>query len=637
MKKPLDENFLLKLWIFGWLGTFVVISLLGITSSSLKFIQASEASSSQISTGTFGEPRIIRTDEYLRSSPWDLGVLKSGNADFTSPLADPNTSLVYPDPDSAINTANAMDTIWPRAIPGIGIDQEFALAWWTPVLLALIFLPLFLREIGVGALVAIATTTLIVASPVNVWWSLWISPIIGYSSLAAYLYLIIMKKSGLKPILFICAIFLTAFCIFKLLTSYQPWVIVVSPMILIPTALFAIKTYGAKKSLLQLAAIFGTFIVLASAFLISNISALSTLQNTLYPGQRRSVGERISASLTWGAPHLQILNSSPEILGTNASELSSSFSVLAIAGIAMAINRRRFVKFSALEISATTILIIWFIWISIQLPTSLGSIPVFSLVTPNRAATVFGIIATLYFAYSTVPRDHQNQIDSPIPKVVVTLSGWLAAFLTFVGGQELSLIVPRLGDVRIIISTALIFFVILALLIEPLQKFGLALLAVFTVLMAITVNPIQKSTDGVTDGVAITKLLSLSSPESTWASDSGSVDAIFMANSIDSLSGQQLIGPNVEVWKVLDPDNLSETAWNRGASYITFTWSDLLVPEITSPYADVINVSIDPCVLAEKFSSLSYVVSTNTLEYSCLSKKYEFTQNGVLKNVYEIN
>ena len=637
MKQRLAENFLLKMWTFGWLGIFLVVSLLGITSSSMRFIQTSDISSQETVGGTIGEPRIIRTDEYLRSSPWDLGLLKSGNANFTSPLADPNTSLIYPDPDSGINYLNAVDTIWPRAIPGIGIDQEFAFAWWTPVLLALIFLPVFLWQIGVGVLVAISATTLIVTSPVNVWWSLWISPIIGYSSLAAYLYLIIMKKSGLNPVFLILAIFLSAFCVFKLLTSYQPWVIVISPMILIPAALFAIKTYGAKKSLLRLAAIFGTFIVLATAFIISNSSALSTLQNTLYPGQRRSVAERISASLTWGAPHLQILNSSPEILGTNASELSSSFSVLAIAGVALAINRRRFVKFSALEISATTILIIWFIWISVQIPNSLGSIPIFSLVTANRAATVFGIIAALYFAYLSVPRDKQSQIESPIPKGIAVLGGLLAAFLTFVGGQELSQIMPRLGDIRIIISTTLIFVVIFALLIAPLQKFGLTLLAVFSVLMAINVNPLQKSTAGITDGVAITKLLSFSSPESTWVSDTNSVDAIFMVNSIDSLSGQQLIGPNAEVWHVLDPNNLSEGAWNRGTSYITFTWSDLSNPEITSPYADVIQVSINPCVLAERFSSLTYVVSTNILEYSCLLKMYEFNQNGTRMNVYEIN
>ena len=638
MKKPLGENFLFKLWIFSWLGMFVVISLFGITSSSLKFIQASEVSSSQISTGTHGEPRSIRADEYLRSTPWDLGLLKSGNANFTSPLVDPNTSLIYPDPDSVVNTLNAVDTIWPRAIPGIGIDQEFAFVWWTPVLLALIFLPLFLREIGVGAVVAIAATTLIVSSPVNAWWSLWISPIIGFSSLAAYLYLIIMKKSGLNLISLIPAIFLSAFCVFKLLTSYQPWVIVIAPMILVPAVVFAISTYGAKESLQRLGGILFTFGVLTGAFIISNSSALLTIQNTLYPGQRRSIGEPVSAFLTWGAPHLQVLNISKEIVGSNASELSSSFSVLVIAGFIIVLNRRRVEKFSTIEVSAAAIVLIWLGWISLKMPNLVDSIPVLSLVTPNRAASVFGIIAVLFFAYVSIPKPDLNPAsNSRIPLAIAVLGGLLAALLTFVGGRELSQLVPRLGEIRIAVATILIFVVVFCLLVERLRVSGLVLLSVFSVLVAASVNPLQKSTIGVTDGVVIEKLGELYVPGSTWASDSGSVEALFMANAMNSISGQQLIGPNPDSWKVLDPTGLSDNAWNRGVSYISFTWSDLLEPVITAPSADVIQVSISPCALAEEFNSLDHVVSTNSLEYSCLSKKYEFNQNGVLMSVYEIN
>ena len=638
MKQPLGENFLFKLWIFSWLGIFVVISMFGITSSSLKFIQASEVSSSQISTGTNGEPRNIRSDEYLRSTPWDLGLLKSGNANFTSPLADPNTSLIYPDPDSVVNTLNAVDTIWPRAIPGIGVDQEFAFVWWTPVLLALIFLPLFLREIGVGAVVAISATTLVVTSPVNAWWSLWISPIIGFSSLAAYLYLIIMKQSRLKPTSLIPAIFLSAFCVFKLLTSYQPWVIVIAPMILVPAVVFAISTYGAKKSLLRLSGILFTFGVLAGAFIISNSSALLTIQNTLYPGQRRSVGERVGAFLTWGAPHLQVLNISKEIVGSNASELSSSFSVLVIAGLIIVLNKRRVAKFSAIEVSSSAIVLIWLGWISIQIPNLVDSIPILSLVTPNRAASVFGIIAILFFAYVSIPKpEFSPASNSRIPLALAVLGGLLSALLTFVGGRELSQLVPRLGEIRIAVATILIFVVVFCLLVERFRISGLVLLSVFSVLVTAAVNPIQKSTIGVTDGVVIKKLGELYVPGSTWASDSGSVEALFMANAMNSLSGQQLIGPNPDSWKVLDPNGLSEKAWNRGVSYISFTWSDLMNPEITSPSADVIQVSISPCALAEEFNSLDHVVSTNSLEYSCLSKKYEFNQNGVLMSVYEIN
>ena len=639
MKQPLGVNFLLKLWIFAWLSIFVVVSLFGVTSSSLQLIQTSEVSSSQTSTGTFGEPRNIRADEYLRSTPWDLGLLKSGSANFTSPLADPNTSLIYPDPDSAINTLNAMDTMWPRAIPGIGIDQEFALAWWTPVLVALIFLPLFLRQIGVGAVVAIASTTLIVTSPVNVWWSLWISPIIGYSSLAAYLFLIIMKKPELRPIYLVLAIFISAFCVFKLLTSYQPWVIVIAPMILVPTIVFAARTYGGRKALVRLGAIIFTFGVLAGTFIMSNSSALSTIQNTLYPGQRRSVGERVSALLTWGAPHLQVLNLSKEIVGSNASELSSSFSVLVIAGlIIIAVNRRRVTKFSALEVSAAAIILIWLTWITVQMPNFVASIPILSLVTPNRAASVFGIIAILFFAYVSIPKpEFSPASNSRIPLTVAVLGGSIAALLTFIGGRELSQVVPRLGSIRIAVATIFIFVVVLCLLVERLQISGLILLTVFSVLISASVNPIQKSTNGITNGVAIDRLKELYVPGSSWASDSGSVDALFMANAINSLSGQQLIGPNPDTWKVLDPSGSSEMAWNRGVSYISFTWSELLEPEIVSPSADVILVSISPCALAEQFTSLDHIVSTTSLEYSCLSRTFEFNQNGVLMSVYEIS
>jgi hypothetical protein len=638
MKQRLAENFLLKMWTFGWLGIFLVVSLLGITSSSMRYIQTSDISSQETVGGTIGEPRIIRTDEYLRSSPWDLGLLKSGNANFTSPLADPNTSLIYPDPDSGVNYLNSVDTIWPRAIPGIGINQEFAFTWWTPVLLALIFLPVFLRQIGVGVLVAISVSTLIVTSPVNVWWSLWISPIIGYSALAAVMYLVVMKYESRNLLRIVPSVFLSAFCVFKLLTSYQPWVIVIAPMILVPAVVFAINSLGVKKSLLRLSAIFVTFVVLAGSFLISNSSALTTIQNTLYPGQRRSVGERISASLTWGAPHLQILNTSPEILGSNASELSSSFSVLAIAGLVIALNRRRFAKFSALDVSAALIVIIWLAWISIQMPNFVGSLPIFSLVTPNRAASVFGMIAILFFAYVSIPKPGSTPASNSINSLAIAaLGGFLASLLTFIGGRELSQVVPRLGNIRIAIATILIFVVVFCLLVERLRISGLVLLAAFSVLMTVTVNPLQRSTNGIIDGVVVEKLVELSVPGSTWASDSGSVDALFMANAMNSISGQQLIGPSPDAWQILDPSGASEMAWNRGTSYISFTWSDLVEPEITSPSADVIQVSVSPCVLAEKFNSLEHVVSTKSLGHSCLSKMYEFNQNGTRMNVYEIN
>ena len=222
----------LKIWVGSWTGIFLLLGALGITTSSLSLIAANEVGSVSSASVMSGEPRSIRSDEFFRSTPWDIGLLKSGNANFVTPFAHQNTSLIYPDPDSWIDYVNAFDTLWPRLIPGISVSQEFAFTWWTPIWIALIFLPLLLVRMGTSFVVSVCVTTLIIASPVNAWWSLWISPIVGFSAMAAYLFLLTLageKRNYLLKSLYAVG---SGYGLFKLLTCYQPWVIVIAPMIL---------------------------------------------------------------------------------------------------------------------------------------------------------------------------------------------------------------------------------------------------------------------------------------------------------------------------------------------------------------------------------------------------------------------
>ena len=139
-------------------------------------------------------------------------------------------------------------------------------------------------------------------------------------------------------------------------------------------------------------------------------------------------------------------------MDSNASELSSSFSVLAIAGLFLALIRRRVTQLSAIEISTAVILLIWLAWISIQMPTFVESIPIISLVTPNRAASVFGILAILFFAYVSISISEFSSVsNSRLQLAIGVLGGLLAALLTFVGGRELSQLVTRLGNVLIFV------------------------------------------------------------------------------------------------------------------------------------------------------------------------------------------
>ena len=626
----------LKIWIVTWTGIFLLLGVLGITTSSLSLIAANEVGSTSLASPVSGEPRSIRSDEYLRSTPWDLGLLKSGNADFVTPFAYQNTSLIFPDPDSWIDYVNAFDTIWPRLIPGIEISQEFAFSWWTPIWIALIFLPLLLVRVGASFVVSVCVTTLIIASPVNAWWSLWISPIIGFSAMAAYLFLLTLSDLNRNYLLKSLYFLGSAFGLFKLLTCYQPWVIVIAPMILLTTCAHAIEKCGWKRASKSLLPIVALFVFMSSLFMSKNWNALTTLTSTLYPGERRSSGTFVSTALTWGAPHLQILNINPKILSSNSSELSSSFSILSIVSLALlATHKTRLIGNYLLQTSITVVLL-WSAWVSIRFPESLSNLPVFSLVTPSRAAAVLGIISALLFAFSTTSiTDTKARDVSKTIKWVFVGAGILAGTLTFLAGLALHESIPRLGIVRICLATSLITVLTSLICISKTRTYGLIGLSIFSVLMVSQVNPLQRSSDGLAFGQVPSHLQAMNNIGSYWASNSGAVDALFMANGLNSLSGQQLIGPETVAWLQLDPEHNSEAIWNRGASYVSFAWSSSPLLSITSPNPDVIQIEIDPCELNREYPNLEYVVSSSKLENECLVKVYEFEQIGRLMSVYQ--
>ena len=626
----------LKIWVVSWTGIFLLLGALGITTSSLSLIAANEVGSVSSASVISGEPRSIRSDEFFRSTPWDIGLLKSGNANFVTPFAHQNTSLIYPDPDSWIDYVNAFDTIWPRLIPGVSISQEFAFTWWTPIWIALIFLPLLLVRMGASFVVSVCVTTLIIASPVNAWWSLWISPIVGFSAMATYLFLLMLSDENKRYPLKSLYILGSAYGLFKLLTCYQPWVIVIAPMILLTTCAFAIERHGWKRVSKSLFPIVAIFAIISALFLSKNWDALITLTSTLYPGERRSSGVFVSNALTWGAPHLQILNLSPEVIGTNPSELSSSFSIMLFASLAILANLRNGLQFNRFQMISGIVVALWLVWITVNLPNIFSTIPVLSLVRPDRAAAVFGIVSAMFFAFSTISKDVDSEKTSLSKHQTSAIAaGILAGSLTILGGLALQESIPRLGMIRISLATVIVAFLTYLICLSKTRAYGLIGLSLFSLLMVSQINPLQRSANGLAFGQVPSNLVAMDKEGSHWASDSGAVDAIFMANNMNSLSGQQLIGPEISAWLQIDPERNSEAAWNRGASYISFVWGTSHMPSITTPNGDVIQIEIDPCELRRKYPTLEHIVSSSKLTSECLVQVYEFEQIGRLMSVYQ--
>jgi hypothetical protein len=99
------------------------------------------------------------------------------------------------------------------------------------------------------------------------------------------------------------------------------------------------------------------------------------------------------------------------------------------------------------------------------------------------------------------------------------------------------------------------------------------------------------------------------------------IDAMLTLNGKDQISGQQLNGPKIQQWKILDPFNQYREVWNSGASYLQLTFDESSSPPIISRVGgDQIMITLNPCSRYAKALDLGYVVSVVELSNSCLIK-----------------
>jgi hypothetical protein len=160
--------------------------------------------------------------------------------------------------------------------------------------------------------------------------------------------------------------------------------------------------------------------------------------------------------------------------------------------------------------------------------------------------------------------------------------------------------------------------------------------AFFTAYLTFSVNPIQQNLGSVVESELSKTVKELNfSDAGSWASDSRSLDAVLLANVQETLSGQQLVGPNLDNWLIIDPTSAFSPIWNRGASFVTFNWiaGDELIVE--NPANDVILISGSPCNKSLYDLKLKWLLSNKPLADNCLTEKKVFNQsNGITIYLY---
>lgn len=600
---------------------------------------------------TVGEPRVIRSDEYNRSTPWALGLMESGGVDFASPLAEPDHGLVMRSPGGLASTLIFPDTALMYTAGRILPTVVFAFVWWLPSALGLIVLPIWLSRLGVSYAIGIPATLLILLAPSNAWWSLMSAALVAWAALAAMAAIWALERWRARGlgVGVVLLVLLSGLALARLAVSYTPWSIPIGMMILVPSAVLILRGQDRRswqRGLLILVAVVVVSSALLVLFLLENRAGLQVISETVYPGERRESASQMSLASLFGASHLWInQDAAVGLVDTNRSEISSAYLILVVPAVlmmgAIAWRARRAVFWPLLGLSVPFFVLLF--WVTVDLPEGFRALLPLSLTTSVRIVQILGLGATLLFAIVLgawrVQQGETRTLTRERRWPVTLISSVLVFVVVAAAGTSLQrLNIPTLETKWIIVTSVVSALVVATALGWSTRWWALAPAIAAALAVVFLVNPIQFGFGPLQTGNTAATLRDVDQrhPDGHWMTDDSTLDSVLMANALPSVTGQQMLGPRVSEWSILDPTGASEEAWNRGASYIQGLWSEPGSElTIVSPQADLILVSSDPC--GEKIENLgvSKIVSSTPLpERRCLVPEGTTTWLGVERWIY---
>jgi hypothetical protein len=618
-----------------------------------------------LATGTLGNSRDVRGDEYLRFVPSLVGGLTSDySLERESPLdaislltqqdlPQPLQYLLNQGSASGVWFIQPVFPEWPLARL-MGPETGFTFLWWLPVMATLLLVPVFLRLLRVRWSWAIVAGCLTVLTAPVVWWSfvpLWVlSSILG----AAVCALALCRHATGEPLTMKRGVTLVllgiagAACLTRLAFIYQPWSAVA--LIVFGSIVIGYILAGDRR-LRRFAATIGFIIVpailLTGLLLIETWPAWEALRSSLYPGSRRSSGGiGADAGLTWVGGltwKLQFLGTgemlptlSPQPgLPSNQSEMSLGFLAFIPALVVVVSTIRRGairVSFPAIfGLGSSVLLLIWGFarWPEGWIPNPLSIIP------PSRSLQFLGVVVPILVVL--VLSAVEGKASARHVRRAALAASALVAILTLASAEELNAtrfaVYPWEAWVS---ATALGLSFGSVFLIQGRFVRFLPLLLVSLITSAY-VNPIQLGLRDLVDSDFV-RIINTSQVTSSgrWATDYYGTDAALIATGAPRLSGQQFFGPSKDAWRVLDPTGVDEVVWNRGASFIRMFWLPEGSPtELVSDGPDQILIRIDPCSSALKELGVTRIVAQAPLNASCLSREIKSNWQGLDIYIYE--
>ena len=334
-----------------------------------------------------------------------------------------------------------------------------------------------------------------------------------------------------------------------------------------------------------------TMITLILPAYLNSKDIFEIMNNTVYPGARFSTGgygfeKLFNYIISIFLPFVNFSNAS------EAAQFISFYPIPIIMGIKYIYDNFKKKKMDLLLIVLVAVSIILSIWNYIEMPKIIAKLSLLYMSTPERCQLIVGFVCTILLIYcmaNYVQKDTKDKYYKIVLGVVIAL---LAIYInkTFYGAEI---------STKIIIVSIILFSILnsaIVLNVTKINKYLAIILAFIALGSGLTVHPISKGLGVIYDKPVSKEIQKISNKnsDSLWISVSDSIlfSNYALANGAKMLNSTNFY-PNLELWSIVDEDNIYSDTWNRYSHMIVSLTIDNTSVELIQPDMIKLNLNVD--------------------------------------------
>jgi len=635
----------LKIFIFPvfLLFVYIILVVFRLHSSSIGMYHKYFYGEKKDPNLIFGQPRAIRSDEWLVWTPKLISSVKNDFAQVNQNLGLGENFVVQGFPVKhwrmIFHPANWFFFFLP-------LEQAFVAGWWFSNLMMILGIYFLFFILTKSIFLSIFSSLIFFFTPFNQWWTYQLSIYLAYGSFILIFFILILKeKKFLIRVLYLLGI--TYFLLCFAFIQYPPFQVAVFYVIFFAALGLFIKNinqFNKKDYLFFIFSVF--FVILVLVFTLGKFyfevkDVIDVIRNTVYPGKRFvSDGQGSILHLLNGFYNLQLQSDlKGSAIYTNQSEASNFFllSLFALPFYLWIIfNQVKNKKTDWVFLSLNTAFILLLLWYLFPWPKILSKLSLLYLVPKKRVVIGIGVAAYILMFYFISQVKFKKDFFSYYLIIFLSIFTFLVnLYIGFFFKYNYPVFIQN--NYKIILISLFSAFLIYLFLNQH-KKIFLIFFFLFSFYSTYYVNPLYKGLDPLLNTSLAKEIRKIAKETKNqyFFVNYGSIvlENYPQANGAKSLTGVYYY-PQFEWLKKIDPQKKYESIYNRYAHVNFYDYSNKFNDKFILWNGDAYNININPC---DKFfidMKAKYFMFDRRVNYKCLKLKEEIKMSNMEVLIYE--